>query len=211
MMSNPCNTNTKKDSSNPPWQYFWLTTNPRHKYTYHTKNYKHKVKNRHKQNTPIEGQHCILNSNVWPDQTNNNRYRQTITFIHNTQKVLQPMNLNGLWKFDTPQQAYLFEYSNKPVNCSHILVFLKQSACYTVDPDTCQWYRINANEITNNYTIAICNEDSINMVPLPPAEPSEFNAFGTIARLSLSQNQMDLCNNIHTKPSQITLLYLTIT
>ena len=37
------------------------------------------------------------------------------------------------------------------------------------------------------------------MVPLPPAEPSEFNALQTIARPSLSQNKRDLPNNIQTQ------------
>ena len=37
------------------------------------------------------------------------------------------------------------------------------------------------------------------MVPLPPAEPLEFSTFGTIARLSLSKNQMDLPNDTHTQ------------
>ena len=126
-------------------------------------------------------------------------------------KVLQTMNLNGLCKYDIPQQAYLFEHSNKPVSCSHILVFLKQSTCYTVDPDTHQWYRINANDIINNHTIAICNDDSINMVPLPPAEPPQFSAFGTVVRLSLSQNLMDLPKVTHTQTTHITQLHLTMT
>ena len=38
-----------------------------------------------------------------------------------------------------------------------------------------------------------------NMVPLPPAEPPEINTFETIVRLSLSQNQRDLPNNIQTQ------------
>ena len=114
-------------------------------------------------------------------------------------KVLQAMSLNGLCKYDISRQAYLFEHSNKPVNCSHILVFLKQSACYTVNLNTHQWYRINTNEITNNHAIAICNDNSINIVPLPPAEPSEFNTFGTITRLLLSQNQAELPNVTHTQ------------
>ena len=37
------------------------------------------------------------------------------------------------------------------------------------------------------------------MVPLPLAEPSEFNAFGTIARSSPTQNQMDLLTNMYTQ------------
>ena len=55
-----------------------------------------------------------------------------------------------------------------------------------------QWYRINTNKITNSHIIANCNDTTINMVPLPPAEPSESNAFETIVRLSLLQNQRDL-------------------
>ena len=109
------------------------------------------------------------------------------------------MNLNGLCKYDTLQQAYQFEHSNKPVNCPHILVFLKQSTHYTVNPGTHQWYRINASGITNNHIIAICNDDSIKMLPLPPAEPSEFNVFGTIVRLSLSQSLTDLPKGSHTQ------------
>ena len=91
---------------------------------------------------------------------------------------------------------HIFEYSNQPVNCSYILVFLKQSACYTVTPDTHQWYRINTNEMTDNLNLAICNDTTINMVLLPPAEPSESNTFATIVRLSLLQNQTDLPNDI---------------
>ena len=68
-------------------------------------------------------------------------------------RVLQVMNPNGLYKYDTSQQAYLFEHSSKPVNCSHILVILKQSAFYTVNPETHQWYRINTNKISNNHTL----------------------------------------------------------
>ena len=85
------------------------------------------------------------------------------------------------------------------VNCSYILLFLKQSACYKVNPDTHQWYRVNTNEITNNHTIPIGNDSTINMVSLPQAEPPEFNAYGSIARLVLSQNQTDLPNDTHTQ------------
>ena len=119
------------------------------------------------------------------------------TTIHN--RILQVMNQNGLCKYDTSQQAYLFEHSSKPVNCSNILVFLKQSAWYTVNSETHQWYRINTNKISNNHTFAICNENSINMVPLPPAGPSEFNGFGTVARLSPTQNERDPLTNTHTQ------------
>ena len=74
--------------------------------------------------------------------------------------------------------------SCKPINCSCILVFLKQSACYTVTPDTHQWYWINTNEITYNHNTAIFNDTTTNMVPLPP----EINTFQTVVRLLLSQN-----------------------
>ena len=44
------------------------------------------------------------------------------TTINN--KVLQAMNLHGLCKYDNLHQVFLFEHSSKPVNYSHILVFL---------------------------------------------------------------------------------------
>ena len=58
--------------------------------------------------------------------------------------------------------------------------------------------KLKLNKITNDHTIAVCNDKSINMVPLPPAELPELNTFGTLVRLSLSQNQMDPPNNTHT-------------
>ena len=141
-----------------------------------------------------------------PLTTTFNHNKQIIMDIHklshsNTvcNKILQSLNPNGLCRYDNSHQAYLFEHTNKPVKCSHILVFFKQSTCYTVTPDTHQWYRINTNEITDNHNIAICNDTTINMVPLPPAEPPEFNAFETISRLLLSQNQRDLPHNIQTQ------------
>ena len=45
--------------------------------------------------------------------------------------------------------------------------------------------------------IAICNDNLINILPLPPAESSEFNAFGAIVRLSFSHNQTDLPKVTH--------------
>ena len=38
------------------------------------------------------------------------------------------------------------------------------------------------------------------MIPLPPAEPPEINAFEPIARLKFSQMQNEHFNNIHTQP-----------
>ena len=54
-------------------------------------------------------------------------------------------------------------------------------------------------KFSNNHTLAICNDNSINVVPLPPAEPSEFNVFGTVVRLSPRENQMDPLTNTHTQ------------
>ena len=130
------------------------------------------------------------------------------TTIHNI--ILQLLYPNGLCKYDFSHQAYLFEHSNKPVNCSHILVFLKQSACYTVTPYTHQWYRINTNKITDSHNIAICNDTTINMVPLTQGEPSEFDAFETIARLAFSQNQGNLSNDTQTQNASNTPIIASI-
>ena len=45
--------------------------------------------------------------------------------LHN--KILQELNLNGLCQYNNTHQAYLVENSNKIVNSSYNLVFLKQS------------------------------------------------------------------------------------
>ena len=47
-------------------------------------------------------------------------------------KILKSLNHNGWCKSDNLCKEYLFENPNKPVNCSYILVFLKQSECYTI-------------------------------------------------------------------------------
>ena len=72
-----------------------------------------------------------------------------------------------------------------------MLTFLKQFACYTITPDTHKWHRINTNESTDNDNIAICNDTTINMVPLSTAEPSKSSAFETFGILTLLQNQRD--------------------
>ena len=41
------------------------------------------------------------------------------------------------------------------------------------------------------------------MIPLPPAESSEINAFETIARLTFSLMQNEHFNNTHTQPIYI--------
>ena len=73
-------------------------------------------------------------------------------------KILQELKLHGLCKYNNTQQAYLYENSNEIVNCSYILVFLKQLKCYIITPDTHHWYKINANEITDNHKIALSND-----------------------------------------------------
>ena len=56
--------------------------------------------------------------------------------LHN--KILWELSLNGLCQYNNTHQAYLFKNSNKEANCSYILVFLEQSACYIITPDTQQ-------------------------------------------------------------------------
>ena len=107
-------------------------------------------------------------------------------------KILKSLNLNGLCKYDSLHNAYIFEHSNSPVNCSCILIFLKTSPCYTITPDTHQWYRINTHEITDSHNITICNDTTVNMVQLTPVEPNEANAIETFARLTNSNSQMDV-------------------
>ena len=85
--------------------------------------------------------------------------------LHN--KILQELNLSGLCKYNSTQQAYLYKNSSNMVNCSYILVLLKQSTCYAITPDTHQWYRINSNKITDNHKIAFCNDLTVHMLPLP--------------------------------------------
>ena len=210
MTSNPCNTNTNKDPINP--HVNTVDLQPTQDVNPHTTPNITKATK-----TDLTKAHPPRD-NITSYITTFNETEQIITDIdklsHSTtihNKVLPAMNLNGLCKYDNLHQAYLFEHSSKPVNCSHIQVFLKQSACYTVNQDTHQWCRINTNEITNNHTIAFYNDSSINMVPLPPAEPLEFNAFETIARLSLSQNQTDFPKDTNTQTISNTSIYITMT
>ena len=126
-------------------------------------------------------------------------------------KMLQELNLNGLYLYNSTHQAYLFEHSNKIGNYSYILVFLKQSACYTIKPDTHQWNRINTNEITNTHKIALCNGPTVHMMPLPSAEPLEVYTFKTIAKLhfwKLKKNMLTIpTHNLFTVvPIQLTVI-----
>ena len=115
-------------------------------------------------------------------------------------QIQQALNLNSLCKYGNLHKTYLFENLKKPVNCSYIIVFLRQSACNAITRDIHQWYKINTNKITDNHNITLCNDPIIDMIPLPSAEPSESTTFETIVRLTPSQNQRDLPNNIPTQP-----------
>ena len=79
-------------------------------------------------------------------------------------------------------------------------MFLKQSTCYAITPDTHQWYRINTNETTDNNKIALCYDPTVQMVPLPSAEPSSVNTFKRIARLIFHKLKRDHPKKTHTQP-----------
>ena len=99
-------------------------------------------------------------------------------------KILQKLNLSGLCQYSKLCKAYIFEKSNHVVNCCHVLTSLRQSTCYVTTPSTPQWYKINANEILEKHKSALGDDQSAHMVPLPPAEPPEINAFAKITRLA---------------------------
>ena len=69
------------------------------------------------------------------------------------------------------------------VNYSCILIFLRQSTCYVITPNTHQWYKINANKIFDSYKLAPCDDHSTHMIPIPPAEPPEINPFAYCYKL----------------------------
>ena len=102
-------------------------------------------------------------------------------------KILQELNLNCFCQYSNSHQAYIFENSNHIVNCSYILIFLRQSTCYIITPDTNQWWKINANEILEKHKLALYNDKLTHMVPITPAEPPEIDTFTTVARLTFLQ------------------------
>ena len=55
-------------------------------------------------------------------------------------KILQEFSLLGLYQYNNAHQAYIIENSNHIVTCSYIVIFLRQSTCYIITPDTQQWY-----------------------------------------------------------------------
>ena len=62
-------------------------------------------------------------------------------------------------------------------------------AYYTINLDTHQWYEINTHGIMYSHNITICNEKTVYLVQLPPAEPNEANAIETFAKLSITNSQ----------------------
>ena len=79
-------------------------------------------------------------------------------------EILQESNHSGLCQYNKSCKAYIFEKSNCILNCSHMLTFLRQSMCYVIAPHPHQWYKINANEITENHILALCDDQSAHMV-----------------------------------------------
>ena len=117
-------------------------------------------------------------------------------------QIMKSLNLKGLCKYISLHKAYMFEESNILVNFSHILIFLKPSACYMVNPNMHQWYRINSHKIMESHNIIICNDKTVNMVQLPPAEPPEANAIETFARLTTIKSNTNIDqDNINTNRS----------
>ena len=82
-------------------------------------------------------------------------------------KILQALNLQQWCASMTIyiRHTYLKTETNQ-LTALVILVFLKQSTCYAITPDTHQWYRINTNKITDNHNIALCNDSVISMSPI---------------------------------------------
>ena len=81
------------------------------------------------------------------------------------------------------------------------MVFLKQSTCCAVTPDTHQWFKGNANEITDNHYIALYNDLTVHLVPLPSADSPEVNAVNTIKRLLHSHTSVNHTNSNCPQPS----------
>ena len=118
-------------------------------------------------------------------------------------QIMESLNQKSLCKYDSLHKAYVFQQSAILVNCSHILIFLKHLHCYTVNPDTHQWYRINSHKIQENHNVAICNDKTVNTIQLPPAEPPEANAIETFARLTTinsNTNVDQISNNTNGNP-----------
>ena len=80
---------------------------------------------------------------------------------------------------------------------------LKYSLCYVITPHTHQWYTFNAKEILQDHKLALCDDKIAHLVPFPPAGEPAINAYMTVLRVMLQQNQ-DSQNNAHGKHPQCT-------
>ena len=56
---------------------------------------------------------------------------------------------------------------------------------------------INANELTDNHKIVLCNDPTVHKVPVPSAEPLKINAVETTEGLMHSHTSKDLPNDTH--------------
>ena len=72
--------------------------------------------------------------------------------------------------------------------------------CYVISPNTDQWYKINVNKILESHKLALCDDHTTHMVPIPPAELPEIKAFTTIIRLIVLQTQNEQVSNTCTQP-----------
>ena len=73
-------------------------------------------------------------------------------------------------------------------------MFLNVGRCYLITLHSHQWYRNNTKEFLQNHELALCDDKVAHMVALPPA----INAYMTIPRVTLQQNQ-DSQNKAHGK------------
>ena len=153
-------------------------------------------------------EHNNTNSIMNFDKKTTNYYghRCFITFtLHN--KILQELNLNGLYQHSNSCKVYIFKKSICIVNCSYVLIFLRLSTYYVIMPHTNQWYKINGNEILENHKLVLCDDQWTHMVPVPPAELPEINAFTTSTRLTFLQTQDKQVSSIYV---QYIVLYVVI-
>ena len=69
--------------------------------------------------------------------------------------------------------------------------------------DTHQWYKIHVTEILQNHKLALCDDQSAHIVPLPLTETptiNAFTAFMTITGLTLLQTKDGLISDNHKQP-----------
>ena len=102
--------------------------------------------------------------------------------LHN--KILQGLNLHGLCQYSKSHKAYIFEKSNRVVNFSYVLIFLRQSMCYVITSHTHHDTKLMCMKYLS-HKLLLCDDQSAHMPPLPPPELPEINAFTTITRLTL--------------------------